>query len=128
LVNGGGAELALSAGMRVQPPLPVLCRGNQPVSVTAVAASGKASNSAMSGRERREAPPAPHREHPHLTIALVCQGGTKTDDPFRDGPCLVPAFVTQLLGQAMAGEQRRAPRLVYGAAVAKTALLLDTRA
>lgn len=58
----------------------------------------------------------------------MCQGGTKTDDPFRDGPRLVPAFVTQLLGQMMTGEQRRAPRPAYGAAAAKTALLLDTRA
>jgi hypothetical protein len=113
--------------MRVQPTLPVSSRGSRPVSVAALAAPEKTGNSALSGRERRGTPRAPHREAPRLQIELVCQGRTKTHDPFRDAPRLSPAFVTQLLGQAMAGEGRAAPRLVYGAAGPKAALLFDAR-
>ncbi len=90
-------------------------------------ASQKASNSALSGRERRETPRARPQGIPRLRVELVSQGGTKTHDPFRDGPRLMPAFVTQLLGQVMAGEERSAPRLVYGAAEPKAALLFDAR-
>lgn len=113
--------------MRVQPTLPVSWRRSQPASVEPIIASEKASNSALSGRERRETPRAPRRDVPRLQVELVCQGGTKMHDPFRDGPRLSPAFVTQLLGQVMADEARPAPRLVYGAAEPKAALLFDAR-
>ena len=113
--------------MRVQPALPVSWRGSQPASVAPVIAPEKANNSALSGRERRETPREPRRDVPRLQVELVSQGGTKTYDPFRDGPRLTPAFVTQLLGQVMAGEERSAPRLVYGVAEPKAALLCDAR-
>jgi hypothetical protein len=113
--------------MRVQPPPPVSWRGNQPVPVAAGAGSEKPSNSATSGRQQRQAPQDHCREGARRTVEPVYRDGTKTHDPFRDGPRLMPAFVTQVLGQAMADGERPAPRLVYGTAPIRPALLLDTR-
>lgn len=81
----------------------------------------------MSGQQEREAAPDSRREAPRLTVELVCQDGTKPHDPFRDAPRLVPAFVTQVLAQAMTHGERPGPRLVYGAAPVMAALLLDAR-
>ena len=102
-------------------------RGNRPVSVTAVAACEKPSNSGTSGQGAQQTPQDARQEGARLTVELVCQDGTKAHDPFRDAPRLVPAFVTQLLGQVLADATRPMPRLVYGTAPVSAALLLDTR-
>ena len=58
----------------------------------------------------------------------MCQGETKTVDPFRDAPRLTPAFVTQLLGQLMTPERHRLVRTsAYGAAAARDGAAFDTR-
>jgi hypothetical protein len=66
--------------------------------------------------------PAPQAE-------CVCRDDTSRFDPFWDGPRLVPAFVAQLLGQAM--PERRDGAMVetgYGRAVSpRKALLLDRK-
>jgi hypothetical protein len=113
--------------MRVQPTLPVSWRGGPPASVKPLVASEKPSNSALSGQERRDTPREPRRRAPHPQAEQVCQGGTAAHGPFRDGPRLTPAFVTQLLGQVMAGGQRPAAPPAYGVAEPKTALLFDAR-
>jgi hypothetical protein len=59
----------------------------------------------------------------------LCRDDTPRFDPFWDGPRLVPAFVAQLLGQAM--PERRDNAMVettYGRAVSpRKALLLDRK-
>jgi hypothetical protein len=113
--------------MRVQPTLPAIWRESLRASVEGVAASAKPSESACSGDHGHDRPRDTHRKTPRLTVELVCQGETKTHDPFRDSPRLNPAFVTQLLGQAMIDAERPAPRLVYGEAASRDALVFDAR-
>ena len=67
------------------------------------------------------------RQRAPLQTEAVCQGDTKRRDPFWDGPRLVPAFVTQLLGQVMHQEQNRLVRTAYGNTEEKSARLFDKR-
>jgi hypothetical protein len=127
MVNACGAGLAMCAGMRVQTALPVIWRESLRACVEGVAASAKPGESACSGDNGHERPRDTHRKTPRPAVEHVCQGGTKAHDPFRDGPRLNPAFVTQLLGQAMIDTERPAPRLVYGDAAAKDAPVFDAR-
>ena len=113
--------------MRVQPTPPAIWRESLKASVDGIGAPGKSSNSAGPGDERRDAAPHPRKTRPRLQVELVCQDGTKTHDPFRDGPRLSSAFVSQLLGQVMANGERPVPRRAYGASTASAALLFDTR-
>jgi hypothetical protein len=66
---------------------------------------------------------------PRLQVELVCREETNGFDPFWDGPRLVPAFVTQVLGQAM--PERRdnlAVETAYGRALCpRKTLLLDRK-
>ncbi len=115
-------------GMRVQPTLPAIWRESLRASVEGIGAPGKSSDSADPGAQRRD-PDAPARKtRPRLQVELVCQDGTKAHDPFRDAPRLNPAFVTQLLGQVMAGAERPAPRRSYGTNATGAALMFDARA
>ena len=88
---------------------------------------GKSSESAQLHGERRDHPQDPPRQRPRLQVELVCQGETNRHDPFWDGPRLTPHFVTQLLGQVMAGERHHIVRGAYGETGAAAAGLLDTR-
>lgn len=88
---------------------------------------GKSSQSAQMHGERRDNEQDKPRPRPRLQVELVCQGETKRHDPFWDGPRLTPLFVTQLLGQVMAGERNRLVRGAYGDAGAAEPRLLDTR-
>lgn len=74
------------------------------------------------GSERRTSSP-----RLRVAVELVSQGETKRHDPIWDGPKLVPAFVTQLLGQMMEQEQTRPLRTPYGNRKDNCAGLLDTR-
>jgi hypothetical protein len=114
-------------GMHVQTSLPAIRRESLRASVEGISASGKANEFAASGDNGRDRPRDAHRKPPHITVELVCQGETKAHDPFRDSPRLNPAFVTQLLGQAMINAERPAPRVVYSGAAARQALLFDAR-
>lgn len=88
---------------------------------------GKSSESAQMHGERHDNPQDKPRQRPRLQVELVCQGETKRHDPFWDGPRLTPLFVTQLLGQVMAGERHVIVRGAYGETGAAEARLLDTR-
>lgn len=114
--------------MRVSTNLPAVWRESLRASVEGVNASGKSSESATSGSDRRDTPRDARKERPHLRVELVCQTDTKAHDPFWDGPRLSPAFVTQLLGQVMAPERNIAPRRVYGENDANEAVIFDARA
>jgi hypothetical protein len=107
-------------------PIAATVSGSQKASAEALRAVGKANQSARSNGERQDAPRDPPKQRPHLQVEIVCQAETKAHDPFWDGPRLVPAFVTQLLGQVMPGERNRFVRGAYGEAGA-SARLLDTR-
>jgi hypothetical protein len=113
--------------MRVQTSLPAVWRESLRASVEGIAASAKANESAMSGDDGRGFARDTHRKTPRRTIEHVCQSETRAHDPFRDAPRLVPAFVTQLLGQAMGDAERPAPRLVYGETESRRALVFDAR-
>jgi len=108
-------------------PLPAHRPGGVRAAGEAVRAASNASNSARLGEDGREAPRERSKERPRLQVELVCQAGTKAHDPFRDGPRLTPAFVTQLLGQVMAQERHRLVRAAYGEACAREAAFFDAR-
>jgi hypothetical protein len=113
--------------MRVSTNLPAIWRESLKASAEGIGAPGKSSDSACLGKDAREPPHDARRMRPRLQVELVCQDGTKAHDPFWDGPRLSPAFVTQVLGQMMAGERNTAPRRVYGENGISAALLFDTR-
>lgn len=113
--------------MRVQPTPPAIWRESLKASVDGIAALGKSSNSAGPGDERHDETPRGGKARAPLRVELVCQDGTKPHDPFRDAPRLSSAFVSQLLGQVMAHAERPLPRNAYGAVLASTAPLFDTR-
>lgn len=114
--------------MRVQPALPVFRRDSLKAFADGVDAPGKSSDSATLGGERQQTPHRAPRSAPRFQVELVCRDDTKANDPFWDGPRLIPAFVTQLLGQVMAGGRTPPPRAPYRAADGRSARLVDTRA
>lgn len=113
--------------MRVQPTLPAIWRESLKASASGIHAPGKSSDSAHLGDEEHGHRRQSGEEQAKLQVEPVCQEGTKTRDPFWDGPRLKPAFVTQLLGQVMPGGAAPAPARAYGESQASAALLLDTR-
>lgn len=91
-------------------------------------------SSAASGLGTRQQDDAPSRPKavPRLQVELVCQDDTACFDPFRDAPRLVPAFVAQVLGQAMPEPHDRVSvETAYGKAAPrpapKAALLVDRK-
>ena len=113
--------------MRVSTTLPAIWRESLRASVEGVTASEKSNESATSSSDGHNAPRDARKPRPRLQVELVCQTDTKAHDPFWDAPRLSPAFVTQLLGQVMAGERNIAPRRVYGENGASDALVFDAR-
>lgn len=109
--------------MRVTTLTPATFARASGTALEAVRPAAKASNSAHFRQERGPASgPAP-KTGPCLQVELVCQQGTVCHDPFWDGPRLVPAFVTQLLGQALKDECEAAPRQAYAAAASRARFL-----
>ena len=90
-------------------------------------ALGNASDSAHLRQDRQDAQRQAPKSRGKLLVELVSQGETKRHDPFWDGPRLMPAFVTQLLGQVMEQERNRLVRTAYGAPTEKSPRLVDTR-
>jgi hypothetical protein len=127
MVNGGGARLAMCAGMRVPTSLPAIWRESLRASAAVVRASAKPNETAASGDQAQDSPRDAQRGRRPLRVELVCQDGTRPHDPFWDAPRLNPAFVTQLLGQAMANHERTAPRIVYAGSDRDEALVFDAR-
>ena len=90
----------------------------------------KSSDSSALGQEQADLN-AENRKLPSpVRVELVCQDETQEFDPFWDGPRLLPAFVAQVIGQAMP-ERRDASATVetaYGSLFyPRKALLLDRR-
>jgi len=113
--------------MRALTSIDAVWRGGPRAPFAAARADANSNKSGTSGTGDGDPSRDPPKRPLRLQVELVSQEGTKAHDPFRDAPRLVPAFVTQLLGQAMAGGRAPAPRGSYGAADISAALLLDTR-
>jgi hypothetical protein len=89
----------------------------------------KTSASSTLGREKPDTDGGQEKPLRKVQVERLYRDDTPRFDPFWDGPRLVPAFVTQLLGQAMP-ERRETVMLesAYGCAVSpRTALLLDRK-
>lgn len=114
--------------MRAIAPLQVGLGGASKTSPLPVRAVKKASASSFLRRERQEPDPERGRTRQPLRVELVSRDDAIAFDPFWDAPRLLPAFVAQVLGQAMP-EQREPVRLetTYGRAASRTALLLDRK-
>ena len=113
--------------MNALTPLAPHSNGSLKAAIDGAHLRGKASDSAQFRKEDSRAQQKPSRPRPQVQVELVCQGDTKRRDPFWDGPRLVPAFVTQVLGQVMAQERSRLVRAPYGSRMENSAGLLDTR-
>ena len=105
-----------------------ICEGRKASALTPRAVE-KASASSALGREKSDAETNRQEPAPLLHIELVYRDDTPRFDPFWDGPRLVPAFVAQLLGQAMPDRRDSvAIETAYGRAVSpRKALLLDRK-
>lgn len=81
------------------------------------------------GRENPDADSKQEKTGSDTQVKRVYRDDTPPFDPFWDGPRLVPAFVAQLLGQAM--PERRESVMIetaYGRAVSpRKALLVDRK-
>jgi hypothetical protein len=125
--RGGGAALAVLAGMRVNGPLDGMLRGGVKTSAALPRAIEKCSASSQLGQEQAAFTAPRAKPAARLQVELVCQDETPRFDPFWDAPRLVPGFVAQLMGQVMAGGHEIPPsaRQAYRAAIAPPALLLE---
>jgi len=90
----------------------------------------KSSGSSALDRERPDVNGEDHKTAAAMRVELVYQDDTPGFDPFWDGPRLLPAFVAQLMGQAML-DRRDASATVetaYGRLrFPRQALLLDRK-
>jgi hypothetical protein len=115
--------------MRAIIPVEIGMAGASGASAQSLRAVKKASTSSALGREKPDADRGEEKPAPVPQALHLCRDETPSFDPFWDGPRLVPAFVAQLLGQAM--PERRDNAMVetaYGRAVSpRKALLLDRK-
>lgn len=90
----------------------------------------KSSGSSALGQERPDVNADDHKAAAAMRVELVYQDETPGFDPFWDGPRLLPAFVAQLMGQALL-DRRDATATVetaYGSLrFPRKALLLDRK-
>jgi hypothetical protein len=115
--------------MRAIAPFETGIRGGSKASALSCCAVRKASASSALNREKQNTDDRREKTPPPVRVELVCRDDTQHFDPFWDAPRLLPTFVTQMLGQAMA-ERRASPSVetAYGrAASPRTALLLDRK-
>lgn len=122
--------------MRVNPFLDARLHGGQKAFAVQPRRIEKISATSDLGAQHRGDDHSQDKSPPRLQVELVYQDDTARPDPFRDAPRLLPTFVTQLLGQAMANARESisvetaygnaAPRL-NGAYAPKMALLFDRK-
>lgn len=105
-----------------------MCGGSRAPAILPRAIEKTSASSAL-GREKPNADGGRDNPVPPLQVELVCRDDTPRFDPFWDAPRLVPAFVVQLLGQAMPERRETAAiETAYGrAASPRKALLLDRK-
>jgi hypothetical protein len=127
LVNG--LDLAFYRVMRVSIPTEANLRGGLKALSAVPRRCEKSSTSSNLGRKQAGFNQQSAKTTPPLQVELVCRDETNGFDPFWDAPRLVPAFVTQVLAQAM--PERRdhlAVETAYGRAFCpRKALLLDRK-
>jgi hypothetical protein len=115
--------------MRAIVPVRIGIAGGSGAPALSPRAVKKTSASSTLAHERPDADCGKEEPAPSPQAASMCRDDTPRFDPFWDGPRLVPAFVAQLLGQAM--PERRDGAMVetaYGRAVSpRKALLLDRK-
>jgi hypothetical protein len=115
--------------MRVPGPLDATVRTGLKALAASPRAIERSSASSALGHERRSFNQDGEKAVPHLQVELVSQDETRAFDPFWDAPRLMPAFVAQVMGQAM--PQRRgtaaSAQTAYGSVPPRKALLLDRR-
>ena len=119
--------------MRVNGPFELTHPASPKSSAVSARAVEKSSPASLLQREPHDTARSRPQTPPHLVVELVSQDETARFDPVWDGPRLIPAFVAQLMGQAMnqlTPERRSAAPLetAYGSARdARMALLLDRK-
>jgi hypothetical protein len=115
--------------MRAIVPLQTGSNGGLKAPATLRRAIEKTSASSALSRDQAEPDTSRRNPAPPLRVELVSRDETRGFDPFWDAPRLVPAFVTQLLGQAMPERRTGVPvETAYGrAASPRMALLLDRK-
>ena len=115
--------------MRAIIPVEIGIAGGSRAPALSPRAVKKTSASSALGHESPDADCGKEKPAPAPQAECVCRDDTPRFDPFWDGPRLVPAFVAQLLGQAM--PERRDAAMVetaYGRAVSpRKSLLLDRK-
>jgi hypothetical protein len=114
--------------MRVPGSLDVTVRTGLKALAAPPRAIEKSSPSSALGHERQSFNQDGEKAVPRLQVELVSQDETRAFDPFWDAPRLMPAFVAQVMGQAMPERRGTAAsaQTAYGS-VPRKALLLDRR-
>src|SRR6478735_634722 len=100
--------------MNALTPLAPHTKGSFRAPIEGARLRANAGDSAQFRKEDGAAQQKASRQRARSQADAVCQGDTKRHDPFWDGPRLLPAFVTQVLGQAMQQERNRLTRPAYG--------------
>ena len=115
--------------MRAIVPLPTGIGGAPKAPILSLCAIEKTSASSALGRDNPDAGDERKEPAAPLRVELVSRDGTPRFDPFWDAPRLLPAFVAQVLGQAMADRRESVSvETAYGRAGSpRTALLLDRK-
>jgi hypothetical protein len=113
--------------MRAIVPLGAGINGGSKAPATALRPIEKTSASSALGRKQAGTDGERRNPAPPLQVELVSRDETRAFDPFWDAPRLVPAFVTQLLGQVMPEQSTSVSvETAYGrTASPRMALLLD---
>ena len=117
----------MSMAMNALTPLAPHMKGSFRAPVEGTRLRGNASDSPQFRKDDGTAQQKASRQPARLQAEAVSQSETKRRDPIWDGPRLVPAFVTQVLGQAMQQERNRLTRPAYGSRRENSAALLDAR-
>ena len=116
-------------GMRAIVPVNAGTSGGFRAPALSLRAIEKTSASSALAGENSDADGKREKPTATLQVEIVYRDDTSRFDPFWDAPRLVPAFVAQLLGQAM--PERRDSVMVetaYGRAISpRMALLLDRK-
>lgn len=115
--------------MRAIAPLPTGLGGASKAYALQPRAVEKTSSASALGQEKQSRQERQEQRRTPLQVELVSRNNTSGFDPYWDAPRLLPAFVTQLLGQVMPKRHESVSiEIAYGrAGTPRTALLLDRK-
>lgn len=113
--------------MRVDSPLNATAAGSLRASALEVCRGEKSSLSSQLGQQPRDGRQPQPEKAPSIPAQTMSRNGTTAFDPLWDRPRLVPAFVTQVLGQMMPhnSEPEITVETAYGIAAPRRSLLVD---